>query len=93
MNRADKLRMLESRPTLTPTEAQWLAERWKTSQPFKKCLFDLVGPEGRKGAYWLDAYMGFFSLDELEGKFMTVSSLEYLPVHIENMRLEEDEHD
>ena len=33
--------------------------------------FDLCGPEGMEGAKWLDAYMGLFQLDGLDGFSVT----------------------
>lgn len=44
---------------------------------FDSATFKLCGPNGEKSAKWLDAYMGLFQVDGLDG-FCTVGQFQYL---------------
>ena len=71
-----------SKDKFTIRECEALA---KHLDAFDKMTFDLVGPTGRLSARWLDAYMGLFQIDGLDG-FSMVSQFQYTPdIHCENL--------
>lgn len=48
--------------------------------------FDLVGPSGRLGAKWLDAYYGLFQLDRDKDKCLSTAQFAYVAdIHCENL--------
>ena len=52
---------------------------------FDSATFDLVGPEGKMKARWVDAYLGFFILEE-NGALMMVSDILFVPdLYCENL--------
>ncbi len=52
---------------------------------FNSATFDLVGPKGRIKAKWLDAYMGMFEIEGMDGIVMA-KQFQYLPdVYYENL--------
>lgn len=50
--------------------------------------FDVVGPHGRKGARWLDSYMGLLILDGEDG-FCKGSDIEDMGLWCENLQAKE----
>ena len=47
--------------------------------------FDLVGPNGRMKAKWLNAYMGLFTLEGRDG-FIMVDQIQFIPdLYCENL--------
>ena len=56
---------------------------------FDTATFDVVGPNGRVKAKWLDAYMGMFTVEGQKGCVMTRDAKQYFRVmglHCENFQ-------
>lgn len=54
---------------------------------FNSVTFDLVGPNGRIKAKWLDAYLGLFQIEGEEG-FNLVNQFQFIPdLYCENIIL------
>ena len=56
---------------------------------FDTATFDVVGPNGRVKAKWLDAYMGMFTVEGQDGFMMMNDAKQYFRVmdlHCENFQ-------
>lgn len=58
---------------------------------FDSMPFELHGPKGMKKAKWLDAYMGLFEIEGLEG-FVHIKDFKYIAdITCKNLGVEEEE--
>lgn len=64
-------------------------EAAKDNDLYDSGVFDLVGPQGRKKARWLDAYFGMFMLDGSDS-FLLVRDVAHMNVWCENLRSAEE---